>query len=139
MLAIDVDVSAGTELLQQIIDRLDNPRDALTVLGDLLGDYEREVFATDGFGTWATLDPATVRAKDCNRILVDTGEALRHLTGSPDISGESVTASGPSYLDYLRQGARGMPKRDATPTPTPAHLDDWAEGLLGSLVHGRRR
>lgn len=139
MIAIDVDIAPGTELLQQIVERIGHPREALNVLGDLLTDYERAVFATQGFGTWAALDPATVRAKDSNRILVDTGEALRHLTGAPDIAGDSVTASAPSYLDYLRRGARGMPKRDATPTPTSAHLADWAEGLLGALVHGRRR
>ena len=123
--------------LDQMVERLDRPRTALEVLGDLFEDYERDVFATRGRGQWAGLDPATAKLKNSGRVLVDTGNLLRELTRA-HIDSESVyvDAGDAHYAKYLRDGARGMPKRDPAPEPPAATVAAWADELLAFLVDG---
>lgn len=138
-LLVEADVRDAGELLQGIVDRLDNPRGALTLLGGLLADYEREVFATRGFGRWPADDPATVSLKNSGRVLVDTGGLLENLTDA-QIDGDSVKVNqGTSkQAAFLKRGARGMPRRDPAPMPDQNRVADWADQLLGYLVDGRR-
>lgn len=52
---------------------------------DLVSGAVRDVFGTEGYGTWVPLDPATVRAKSVSgagrKILQRTGTYLRAATG----------------------------------------------------------
>lgn len=138
MLEISGDVDAG--LLDDIRGRLDS-RLPLQVLGDELVDYERQVFATRGLGTWEGLDPDTIAEKGSGRVLVDHGDLLEDLTSTSSLkySGDTVTlaTSHPGAV-YAKRGARGAPRRDAAPKPSPQHVVDWAEELLGALLTGRR-
>jgi hypothetical protein len=138
-LLVEADVRGPSDLLQGIADRFDNPRGALTLLGGLLADYEREVFATRGLGRWPADDPATVRLKNSGRVLVQTGGLLENLTDA-HIEGDSVVVnSGDSkQAAYLKRGARGMPPRDPAPMPDHGRVQDWAEQVLGYLIDGRR-
>jgi len=136
---IDVDTRAAERFLGDIFDRVDQPRPLLQLLAGELRAYEEEVFATAGFGTWAALDPSTVRAKGSSRILVDTAGLLDSLTkpGAERITEESVTLLSDSpAAAYLKRGARGMPKRDPAPVPPASKVSEWAQDLLGYLVNG---
>lgn len=139
MLSVSVDVdNAG--LLDDIRGRLDS-RLPLQVLGDALVDYERQAFATRGFGTWDGLDPETIAEKGSSRVLIDNGDLLRELTSPSSLqySGDTVTlATSQLSALFAKRGARGAPKRDAAPKPTSQHVAGWAEELLGALVTGRR-
>lgn len=134
LIDIGADTTDAHQFLERIADRLDDRTGMLELLGDLLVDYETDVFATSGHGTWAPLDPATIAGKGSNRPLVDTGELLKALTGDSDTQGESVEVTGTDYAGYLKGGARGMPKRDPAPGPTHADVEHWAHELLGYLT-----
>lgn len=138
MLTFDVDVTGPVELLDAMVGRLDNIRGLMTLLAHELEDYEKDVFNTRGFGTWDANDPDTVDLKGGGQVLVDDGNLLRNLTAAT-ISGDSVTVDQGDafYGRFLRDGDRGMPKRDPAPRPTDAHLQKWAEQLLGYIVTGR--
>lgn len=131
-LLIAADVAPARRLVGDIADRVDDGHSLLALLGEELVDYEREAFATSGFGTWAP------SIKGSGRTLVDTGDLLRFLTGRPDITGESVETKAPAYAGYLKAGARGMPKRDPSPQPDTAHVQRWAQSVLGFIVTGHR-
>lgn len=138
-----VDATAADLMLEGILERIDNPDPLLRYLAGEILDYEAEVFATAGFGTWSPLDPDTILAKGSSRILVDDGDLLADLTSARadvEISGDTVTiATDHPAAEYLKRGARGMPKRDPAPEPPPARVEKMAEGLLGFIVAGRRR
>ena len=137
-LMIDTDVTAPREQLQKIRDRLEDPRALLTQAGLLLEEYETEVFRTRGHGQWESLDPATVDLKGSGRVLVDTGNLFDFLTNAR-IEGESVVVNqgAAHYGRFLRDGDRGMPRRDPAPEPPHATQQAWAEQLLGFIVDGR--
>lgn len=136
------DTAAADQVLAAIIDRIDDPRPLLEFLGTRLLEHEKLAFATAGFGTWAPLDPATIRAKGSARPLVDDGDLLRSLTrkSALDFAGDAVTiATNERSARHLQGGDRGMPKRNPTPEPTPADTRRWAEEALGFLVAGETR
>lgn len=137
-LMIDTDVTAPREQLQKIRDRLEDPRALLAQAGLLLEEYETEVFRTRGHGQWESLDPATVDLKGSGRVLVDTGNLFDFLTNAR-IEGESavVNQGAAHYGRFLRDGDRGMPRRDPAPEPPHATQQAWAEHLLGFIVDGR--
>lgn len=136
---VDFDVTAAEEMLDDLTDRLDRPEGALRFLGDELLDYGSEVFATRGFGTWAADDPYTVKSKGSGRVLVDNGDLLDSLTGrsAVEISGDTVSVVSDDVAGIMaKRGARGAPKRDPFPVPSPTKVAGWAEDLLGFLVEG---
>lgn len=137
MLIIEADVSATTNLLDDMVQRLENPRGILTVLGRELEEYERELFATNGRGQWAPDDPDTVEQKGSARVLVDTGGLLDQMTNA-HIDGESVYVNAGSayYARFLKDGDRGMPVRDAALLPPSSTIEHWGEQLLDYLVGG---
>ena len=136
-LVIDVDVTAPRDVLREIHDRLDRPDALLRHMGLMLEDYEREVFATRDHGGWQTLDPATVDLKGTSRVLVDSGALLAELT-SATIEGETVVVNQGDafYGRFLRDGERGMPRRDPAPEPHPSTQEEWAEDILAFLTAG---
>lgn len=136
-LVIDVDVEAPRAALQQIHDRLDRPDALLRRMGLLLEDYEREVFATRAHGQWQTLDPATVDQKSSSRVLVATGALFDELT-SAEVEGDAVVVNqGDAYYGrFLRDGERGMPRRDPAPEPPHDTQEQWADDILAFLTEG---
>lgn len=137
-LLIAADVTGTAEQLAGIRRRLDDGRGLLQQCGLLLEEYERDVFATRGRGQWASLDSDTVELKGSTRVLVDTGNLLKNLT-SAKVEGESVVVNqGDAYYGrFLRDGERGMPRRDPAPEPSGSVRETWSEQLLGYLVDGR--
>lgn len=139
MLSVDVELSAGRRLIHQIEARLDGHADGVrNLLGDILEEYEKDLFASNGRGQWASLDRATVKAKGGGRTLVDTGGLMRLMTHSERTSDGARVAAGWPYGN-LKKGARGMPKRDPAPLPSRRTIDQWAERVLGFLVDGTAR
>lgn len=141
LLDVDADQEAAARWLHEIGDRLESPA-ALEIVSDDMSDWMAEVFATANFGTWAPLSPSTIASKGTTRILVDTGGLLDDLAGHGRgrREGDSVIiATDERSAGYLKRGARGMPVRDPAPAPRPGELHEWAEHLLGFLVHGRIR
>lgn len=136
-LVIDVDIEAPRAALQQIHDRLDRPEALLGRMGLLLEDYEREVFATRAHGQWQTLDPATVDQKGSSRVLVATGALFDELT-SAEVEGDAVVVNQGSayYGRFLRDGERGMPRRDPAPEPPHDTQEQWADDILAFLTEG---
>lgn len=135
---IDSEIRGAVDLLDDITGRLDDDRAMLGLVAEQLNEHEAAVFATQGRGQWAPLDPATVLLKGSSRVLVDTGDLLDAMT-SARVNGEDVeldTRAVP-YVKYLRGGARGAPRRDPAPAPQPSQVEGWAEDLLGYVVDGR--
>lgn len=135
MLTITAEVDAG--LLDAMLQQLEQPRALLEVAGEAMIEYQQEVFATQGFGSWEGNDPVTVAEKGSGRVLVDMGNLLDELTspGSLKYSGDTVTLS-TSHLGAVmaKRGARGAPVRNASPPPQNRHLEQWADRILGALV-----
>lgn len=137
-LVIDVDVTAPREALDQIRGRLDQPRTLLQRMGLLLEEYEREVFATRGHGQWQTLDPATVDLKSSGQVLVDAGDLLGFLTTATVENDDTVAVNQGDafYGRFLRDGDRGMPRRDPAPEPPHDTQEQWADEVLAFLTDG---
>lgn len=137
-LVIDVDATTPRQKVQEIRERVESPRALLAQMGLLLEEYETDVFRSRGRGQWAPDDPATVQLKGSGRVLVDTGALLDYLTNAR-IEGESVFVNqgNAHYGAFLRDGDRGMPKRDPAPEPPHGVQQDWADKLLGLVVDGR--
>ncbi len=140
MISIDVDTAAGRALLGELVDVINGDRRMRDLAGDLLADYEAEVFGTQGFGQWAPNDPSTVRAKGSGRVLVDTGGLMAEMTSQGSVrsdgDGYAITTDRES-AGYLKRGARGMPVRDAAPEPTQAVAERWADQVLNLVTGGR--
>lgn len=135
---VEADIAEAHDMLAGIGDRLASPRSLLDQLGEQLGEHAEQAFATDGFGTWAPLAPATVAQKGSSRILVDTGGLLDSLTsGSPQVSDDAVTLSTDHpAAAFLRAGARGAPARDPLPEPPDGVVEDWADLSLEYFLTG---
>ncbi len=141
MSTVHVDSAAAELMLTDLIDRVDAPDVLLRFLGEEIADYEAEVFATQGHGSWAALDPDTVKSKGSGRVLVDTGDLLDSLTrpgaSGTRIAGDSVTISTSEVSGlFAQRGARGMPQRNPAPAPPPRVVQQWGEHLLQALVDG---
>lgn len=129
---------AARRLLHDISDRVDHPAGLLDVLVDEIHDYERDVFATGGHGTWPALAEGTLRQKAGSRVLVDSGDLLDQLTSNKDLlSDEAVVAADVEHARFHRYGTSRMPRRDPTPTPPGAVVEDWARTALDYIVDGR--
>jgi hypothetical protein len=142
VIGVDVDTRPAARLLSAVRGRVERPRPVLDALADELVEREARAFATNGFGRWGALAPATVRAKGHGRVLVDTGGLLRQLTSrtAVRVTGSSVEVSTNHAGAYFnRVGARGMPKRDAVPHSTSTEREEWASTALGFFVTGERR
>lgn len=137
-LGVVVDASVPRDHLRQMSTRASSTRPLMTLLARDLEDYERDVFATRGFGAWPADDSDTVEQKGGTRVLIDTGGLLRQLT-SARIMGETVIVDEGSkfYARFLRDGDRGMPRRDPAPRPERRHVQKWADRLLRFIVTGR--
>lgn len=140
IIGVDVDVAPAHGLLDTLVQRLENDRGIFDLLGGLLEDYERDVFATRGSGTWAPDSSDTIELKGSGRVLVDTGNLLNELTHARRV-GEAVQvdAGDAYYARFLRDGDRGMPKRNPAPAPDGAQVSRWGDQLVGFLIDGRRR
>jgi phage gpG-like protein len=136
---LNAEVDADLLQLQEIINRLEQPADLNRLMGNLLVDFEREVFATRGRGAWQADDEVTIAAKGGAQVLVDSGNLLRELT-DPHIDGESVFVDqgDATYAIFQQRGARGMPERDPAPEPSDSVVDGWTDQLLGFILEGRR-
>lgn len=137
-LLLEVDSTATRDHLAQMRGRLENGRSLMGRCGLLLEDYEREVFATRGRGRWAPDDPLTIERKAGGRVLVDTGGLLDELTTAHVDSDDSVVVNQGDayYARFLRDGDRGMPRRDPAPEPPASTRREWADRLLGYIVDG---
>lgn len=139
MLSVDVELSAGRQMINQIGDRLDGHAGGVhNLLGDILEEYEKDLFASNGRSQWAALDRATVKAKGNGRVLVDTGGLMRLMT-HPERTSDGARVSAGWPYGNLKKGARGMPKRDPAPLPSRRTIDQWAERVLGFLIDGTAR
>lgn len=141
MLDVEIDATGPRRLLDDMIGRLDNPRPALVMLGRSLEEYERDVFGSAGRGTWQPLDADTLEQKAGGSILQDTGLLFRELTSARIVGSDAVQvdAGRAFYGRFLRDGDRGMPRRNPAPKPTTAHVERWADQLVGWIVTGRSR
>lgn len=137
MIGVEVDTTQAKALLDAISGKVETAGPILDLLGDLLRVYEAELFASQGFGTWAPLAAITVAQKGHGRVLVDTGGLLRALT-SPNavrVVGEAVVISTiERSAGYLKKGARGMPKRDPAPEPPARVQRTWADKVTDYLL-----
>lgn len=140
MLTVEIEAPGARQLLQDMQERLNNPTGLRRIMGDLLVDYEREVFATRGFGRWAADDPVTARLKGNGRVLVDTGALFDNLTTVNDVDEDTVSVNqGDAFWGrFLRDGDRGMPRRDPAPKPSEATVSGWGQRILDYLIEGRR-
>lgn len=137
MFEVDLEERAALRLLDNIHDRLDRPAGLLDVLVDEIHDYERDVFATGGHGTWPALSTNTTRQKDGGQVLVDSGDLLEALTSNKDLLGdEALVSADVEYAGYHRSGTSRMPRRDPTPEPSGAVVEGWARTALDYLVDG---
>jgi hypothetical protein len=137
-LIVEVDASVPRDHLRQMSQRAGDARPLMTLLARDLEDYERDVFTTRGFGAWPADDSDTVEQKGSTRVLVDTGGLLRQLT-SARIMGETVIVDQGShfYARFLRDGDRGMPRRNPAPRPERRHVQKWADNLVHFIITGR--
>lgn len=137
-LVVEVDIEAAADAQQAIIDRLDDSSGALRVIGRVLEDYEHDLFATAGRGAWQADDPVTARLKGSSRVLVDSGRLMRNLTTAKRVGSDAVHvgAGDAFYARFLRDGNRGIPKRNPAPAPDQSTVGDWARKLVQYLVDG---
>lgn len=138
-LVVDADVSGPRDQLLAMSRRAGD-RQLMTILARDLEDYERRMFATSGGGTWPPDDTDTLEQKAGGRTLVDEGRLLRQMT-SARIYGDSVQVDQGSlfYARFLRDGDRGMPRRNPAPRPSSKHAQEWANHVLGYIATGRAR
>lgn len=138
-LEVAVDARGTRDELADMAERV-RSRSIMGVLARGLEEYEREVFATRGFGAWAADDEDTLERKSGSRVLVDTGGLLRQLTHA-DVAfgGDSVQVDQGTafHARFLRDGDRGMPRRDPAPRPTSRHVRSWADQVIGYIVTGK--
>lgn len=138
-LLAEVDATGARTELAGMAERVQS-RSLMTVLARGLEDYQREVFATRGFGAWPRNDEDTLEQKSGSRVLVDTGGLLRQLTHADvAFAGDSVQVDAGTlfHARFLKDGAGAMPRRDPAPRPTPRHVQRWADQLVGYIVTGK--
>lgn len=139
MFEIEVEDRAAVRLLDDIGDRLNRPEQLLDVLVDEVHEYERDVFATGGHGTWPGLSPATVAGKGSSQMLVDSGDLLAALTNNADLLGdEAAVTADVAYAGFHKSGTGRMPRRDPAPAPPESVTGEWARTLLDVIVDGHR-
>lgn len=63
-------------------DRAIAPQPALHHIASILREQEREVFATEGFGSWAPLAASTVEQKSARGLAPEILQATRHMKES---------------------------------------------------------
>ena len=75
MIDLEVEARKALDLFERIFTAVEQPRPLLEVLAGDLRDYEAQMFATAGRGTWARLNPATIRGKG-NALTVEIGRMV---------------------------------------------------------------
>jgi hypothetical protein len=140
-LFIEVDTTDADETLAELSERttgiLTTRSGVGKIMSEALVEYVDDVYKTGHSGKWAKLDPATVKAKRSRRVLVDTGELLKNLS-KPQARGDAVIATAGSsfYASFLKDGARGTPKRDPAPEPPHDFVQDVAAEVAAFVVDG---
>lgn len=138
-LDFDVDAAAAQRWLDGIGRRLDQPTGLLDSLVDHVHEYESDVFATGGFGTWPGLAEGTARQKSSSRLLVESGDLFDALTSNADVDGDLLTVGADvDHARYHRSGTSRMPRRDPAPEPPGNVTGQWAESLLDEILGGVR-
>lgn len=138
-LLVDVDVSGPTHQLRQMTERVRSST-MMRILADDLEDYEVRMFRTAGEGSWPRDDADTLEQKGGGRTLVDEGKLMRELTRAR-IAGDTVVVDQGSafYARFLRDGDRGMPRRNPAPKPDRSDVEEWGSHLLRFITTGQRR
>lgn len=94
------------------------PRPVLTLIAEQLRGIERELFETEGKGTWAPLASSTVARKGNDKILVDQGDLMDSLTESGGDNfaiiqrNELIFGTSDPKAGFHRTGTSRMPARD---------------------------
>jgi len=137
MLTIDANITAPRRQFGDMRARAEG-RGLMTILARGLEEYERTMFATAGEGKWAPDDEETLAQKGGGRVLVDQGRLMRQLTHARILSNDvaEVSRGTAFYGDFLRDGERGMPKRDPAPMPDQRRLERWAEAVALYITTG---
>lgn len=140
IVAVEVDLEDALAAQQQIIDRLEQPTEMLHILGGFLEQYEHEMFRSGGAGQWAQDDLVTAELKGSNMVLVDSGFLADQLTHAKldGTDAVHVTQGEAFYGRFLRDGDRGMPKRDPAPAPGRGDIERWADSLALYIATGQQ-
>jgi hypothetical protein len=107
------------KVFNNLAEKIANPdAQIMRRLGDATMDDIEDRFMTRGYGTWAPLSPATIKAKKGNTmVLIDTGTMFASL--KPEVQGRYVRVlvpfggkkRDPSVPGYHQQGTDRMPQR----------------------------
>lgn len=141
----DIEVRTNADdaarFFDQMRERVARPGQMLDMLADDLVEFERQAFATRGFGSWSPLDAATIRAKGSSRVLVDTGTLMRDLTSTSAVrvTDDEVTLdTDVAYAGFLQTGTSRMPARPPLPELDDSRASELADHVGRFLVDGVR-
>lgn len=137
-LLVDVDVSGPVDQLHQMTERTRSSQ-LMRILADDLEEYETRMFRTRGDGEWARNDADTVEQKGGGPVLVDQGKLMRNLTRARIEGDSAIVSQGTAfYGSFLRDGDRGMPRRNPAPKPERSDLETMGSHLVRFILTGRR-
>ena len=66
-------------VFSRIFEGMDTEK-GLSIIGTQAMNISKKAFTSGGYGAWAPLDPATVKAKGSSQILIDTGMLRSSIT-----------------------------------------------------------
>lgn len=127
------------------------PGPVLGLIGKAMQRIEKEVFATEGRGSWPPLAAATIAAKGNDKILIETSALLNSLTsesaegalfevnGNELLFGTNLTSEdGAPYPAFLQAGTSRMPARDPLPGPNATDLREFSRAIQTWIVGADR-